>query len=795
MKVNCKSKYSARATLRSIVCLFCLISLFACNSTKFLSDDEALLKKTEIIIEDPQNGEDIADLKLELERFYKQEPNGKWFLLFPREWFWFKHSGEGDTLWYNNVIRKDIAEDPSIYNDDLSDISAENMRLYLKNIKGYFESEVKYEQETELQHTYIQYFIKLGPRYKINSIQYLSKDKSILKIVKDIQEESRLQPGTYIDANIFNQERQKIVLDLQNLGYTNFIDKYIDVKADSTRHEHAFDFFIEILTPPQTDSHQKYTLGEINVYTDYNTDQDTSKLENISAHGKNFHRESSSFIIDPDALDKLIFLKQGEIYDREDRYKTIRKLSSLNMYKFVNVSPFVIPGKDSILNYNITMSPQKYKWVLDYGADLFYSTVNSTNGGNRLFGIAVGGPLQNRNAFGGGEVNSLNTEVAVEFNLTQGTSINTLNIRIQDNIQIPRYVNKLSSLNLANKLGLIKDETLQDIKDEATTNIGAGYNFQRVINFIDISTFNLSYGYNFIPDSEHNISFRQIGLNLNQYAFGPNFPDSTNQLLRLSFENSVFTGFLFRELSYYRKWKQGRYDQNAYTLLTSFEASGLEVYGANKLANAISGNNDLWKVNDDLGFSNFFKLQVDGRYSRQLTEGSAFSARSYFGIVVPYADDAVAPYIKQLSVGGPNSLRAWQSRELGPGSYNALILEPEENQLFYQAGDLKLEFNAEYRFDLIWYVEGAFFIDAGNVWTLKTDPNRPNTKFTSDFLNQFAIGAGWGIRWDFTYFVIRVDFGYKVRNPYTLPEPVYQSPWVFDFKGFGNANIAVNYPF
>jgi len=772
-----------------------MISLFACNPTKFLSEDESLLKKTEIIIEDPENGQEVSALKIDLERFYKQEPNSKWFLFFPREWFWFKHSGEGDTLWYNNVVRKDIAEKPSLYDDDLSDVSAENMKLYLRNIKGYFESEVKYEKQTEFQHTWIQYLINLGPRYKINSVQYLSKDKSILKIIKDIQEESRIQPGTYIDANVFNEEKQKIVLDLQNRGYTNFIDKYIDVKADSTRHENAFDFYIEILTPPNSDSHQKYTLGEINVYTDFHNDQDTSDLESISAFGNNYYRESESFIIDPNTLDKLIFLKKDETYDREDRYKTIRKLSSLNMYKFVNVSPYVIPGQDSILNYNITMSPQKYKWVIDYGADLFYSTVNSTNGGNRLFGIAVGGPLQNRNAFGGGEVNSLNTEVAVEFNLTQGASINTLNIRVQDNLQIPRYIDKLSSLNLANKIGLLKDETLQNIKDEATTNIGAGYNFQRVINFIDISSFNLSYGYNYVPDSEHNISFRQIGLNLNQYGEeGSNFP-ANNPLLSLSFENSLFTGFLFRELSYYRKWRKGRFDQNAYTILTSFETSGLEIYGANKLSNLISGKNDIWEVNNELGFSNFFKFQLDGRYYRQLTEGSEFSARSYFGIVIPYADDAVAPYIKQLSVGGPNSLRAWQSRELGPGAHNATILNPVANQLFYQAGDLKLEFNAEYRFDLIWYVEGAFFIDAGNVWTLKTDPNRENTKFTSSFLDQFAIGAGWGVRWDFTYFVLRLDFGYKVRNPYSLPEPVYQSPWVFDFKGFGTPNVAVNYPF
>lgn len=768
----------------------------ACNTTKYLQEDQSLLKKIEIVILDPNEYANPSDLKLELAGFYQQEPNTKWFTI-PREGFWFRNNAPGDTSWYNNVIKRDLAEEPSIYDDRLSDISAEKMALYLKNIKGFYDSEVTFEQRTELKHTFVQYFIKLGPRYRINSIEYLSKDKQILEQVKSIQDNSELQAGSYIDANLFNAEKQRILLTLQNRGYINFIQNHIKVYADSTIHDHAFDFFIEILPPGNKERHQKYVLGDINVYTDFHSDQDTSELAETKLNDKHFYRENSDFIIEPEALDRLIYLNEGDLYSRDSYYKTIKQLSSLNMYRFANVSPFLESETDTILNYNIALSPQNYKRVLDYRADLFYTTVNNVSGGGRLIGVAIGGLIQDINAFGGGEVNTINTELGVEFNLNSGPNlnlINNLNLGIQDNITIPRYIPTLSYFGLLNKVNLLRDKTYQSIRENATTNIGAGYNFQRTINFIDISTFNLSYGYNYSPDNDQSFSFRQIGLNLNQYNRGSLFP-TNNPLLDLSFVNNLFTGILFREVAYRRKWTRGQQGRNTFRIFSSFEQSGLEIYGINKAVNAFTGDNNIWEISQDLSFANFLRFELEGAFEHRITPGTTLASRSYFGIVVPYGDDLVAPYIKQFDVGGPNSLRAWQSRELGPGGFNEFFIAPLENQLFFQAGDLKLELNLEYRFDIIWYLEGAFFIDAGNIWTLQEDPNRPNARFTSGFLNQFAIGAGWGLRLDVDYTVFRIDFGYPIRNPYTIGPPVSQKHWVWDVSGFGNLTFGVNYPF
>ena len=772
--------------------LITLLSAISCSPTKFLSEEQSLLKKNEIILIDPENAVEKTELKYELSQFYQQKPNRNLFAFFPREYYYFKNSQPGDTSWYNNWLREDVGEVPTIHNDSISMNTAQNMYKYLVNIKGYFESKIDYDVSVINKYSKVNYNIELGPRYKINSIKYLTSDKTILKEIIKLQEETRLLAGSYIDANLFNDEKNKITNHLQNNGYPNFLANYIDVKADSTQAERAFDFYIEILTPPNKDAHQKYKIGKINIYTDFHQDQDTSLLTEILINDKSYFKESKSFIVKPSALEELVFMKPGQLYNRKDRYKTTRRLSGLGTYRFVNISPFYTPENDSIINYNIALSPFNGKWILDYGTDLFYSTLNTT-GNNRLFGFSIGGSLQDRNAFGGAEKNILSTELGIEFQISEPININTLTIQISDNIEIPRYVSTLSSLGLLRRLKLLRGNTYQEIQDEASTLIGAGYNFQRIVNIFDISLITASYGYSYQPDNNQKIDFRQIGLNLNQYKLDPSFQPGPVQAL--SFQNSFFTGFLFRELSFFKRWYSGVFNKNTFTFFGTFETSGLELFGLNKLYNGLANSNSIWRFNDNIDFSNYVKFQFDTRYYRNVTDGSAITSRLFFGMAIPYSDDIAVPYIKQLFVGGPNSIRAWQSRELGPGGYSALLINPIEQQSFFQAGDLRLEFNLEYRFDLFWVVEGALFVDAGNVWTLREDINRPGAQFTSKFYDQIAVAGGWGLRWDFTYFVIRLDFGYKLRNSFKYPDPVQESQWVWDFSGLGNANIAVNYPF
>lgn len=298
-----------------------------------------------------------------------------------------------------------------------------------------------------------------------------------------------------------------------------------------------------------------------------------------------------------------------------------------------------------------------------------------------------------------------------------------------------------------------------------------------------------------------------MGLNL--FIFDPteqfeanNLVD--NPLLANSFEDNLSTGFFFRNLSYFYSGPKNS-KGHSFGLIADFELSGFEIFLANSLGNFISGGSNVWEFGR-FNFAKYARLRLDGRYYKDFSKGSQLAARVDLGIAVPYGsqDDGdllQTPYLSQFFAGGPNSLRGWQIRELGPGGFSG-ILEPP----FFQAGDIKMEFNLEYRWDLFLFFEGALFLDAGNIWTLREEFGenaRENSQFTSDFLDQMAVNTGWGIRADFTYFLIRFDFGYKLRSPFPVDES--GSHFVFgktipgtdeNFNSLlGNINVAINYPF
>jgi outer membrane protein assembly factor BamA len=758
-----------------------LSSIFfaTCSPYKYLAEDETLLAENNIKFVDGENIDNKSDFRLELDTYIKQKPNTNYLWFFPRE-----------TFYYKNKF-KTAAEVPSIYDEQLAIASAETLKKYLRNVKGYYDAEVSYEADSYNKETAVDYIITTGKRYTIRSIEYIGEDTGVINEIKSIKAESIIQPGLPLDADLFNSEKSRLVSYLQNIGYANFNPSYLEVKGDSSNNDNTVDVFINIKKPTNIEKFVKYSIGEINVYTDFHQDQDTSLLSNTILFDKNFRKEQSEYVIKPKAINKVVFVQPGDLYNRDDRYKTLRKLSDLGTYKFANVSPFILPGKDSLINYNILLTPHEKKYVTDLGSNLFYSTINTLS--RKLFGFSVGGALQDRNFFGGAESNRLSAEIGFEFEiLNNSLSTNTLSISLQDNLEIPRFVDWIGSVKLLKNTGLLRPKWYQDIKDDTKTNIGIGYSFQQILNQYNISVINASYGFTYQPNKDEKLDLIQIGLNWFNYDLKPDFINNViqdNPLLQRSFENAFISGFLFQELSYFKKSVIS--PRSTWAFIGSFEISGLETYIANSLFNVATGSDDTWKISDDLQFANYVRLQLDWRNYRKVTQQSVFASRFYFGIAVPYADDIVNPYIKQLYVGGPNSIRAWQSRELGPGSYSEKLLNPVRGQAFYQTGDLKLEFNFEYRFDMFWLFEGAFFLDGGNVWTLRSDVDRVGSKISSNFIDDIALGIGWGLRWDLTYFVIRSDFGYPLRYPFDD----LGKQWNFDYVGFGNVNIAVNYPF
>ena len=244
---------------------------------------------------------------------------------------------------------------------------------------------------------------------------------------------------------------------------------------------------------------------------------------------------------------------------------------------------------------------------------------------------------------------------------------------------------------------------------------------------------------------------------------------------------------LFRDFNYVYNARPNRFGESLY-LGINLELAGAEFWAVNSLYNSFALEPDTLKLGE-IEFSQYISTELDLRYYKQYTTKQSLVLRFNLGVARPFGFTTDVPYVKQLYVGGPNSIRAWAPRGLGPGQYlDSLSLDQANNNRLYQSGDLKIEFNAEYRFDLFWRLKGAVFLDGGNIWTIDKDLSRCGSQFLLNnstitgctgndqtvvneaFYKQNCSGHRFGFRFDFTYFIFRLDVGIKLRYPY-LNEP------------------------
>jgi len=673
------------------------------------------------------------------------------------------------------------------------------MQNYLRNKAGFYHAEVKYDSIVNGNTILINYKVTPNDRYTVGKITYYSSDKSIISEIESLKDEALLKTGDPIEASLFDLELSRLTLALQNKGYANFASNYFKIRGDSSNVDKTVDIFMEVLPPLPDSAHTKYTLGDIKIYTDYHREQQKYKLDSTVHDNKSFYHQSTNFIVKPTTINNMVFLEKGNIYSRDMRSKTFRKLSELGTYKFVTISPSISAETDSILNYDIFLTPQQHKWVADFGSELFYSTVNQNS--NRLFGVSLSSLFKNRNFLGGAEQFSIGTEAGLETQIP--IDVRTINLSLNANLEIPKQVDLFNMAQILTTFSILPKNEYQKFREETKTNIGAGINFINVFDNYSITSIRGSYAYDYKRNINSRYRITTLGVDLNIYNLKPPFIEQNkdNRILLNTFEDNLLTGFLFREISYLRSTPTNSKGLSK-TLILSFEASGWEKYLTNELYNLVSGSNTDWKVGN-ISFAKYFRFEADHRWYQKVSQNSTLAFRAYGGLIIPFGTDKSSPFVRQFNVGGPNSIRAWDQRELGPGGHSGALLTPKIGQTFFQQGDIKLEFNVEYRFPVIWLLEGGLFIDAGNVWTLSEDVEREGAQFTSSFYDDIAIGFGYGLRWDFEYFNIRFDFGYKLKNPYHeregLPTENLSGYW-YTWKGiadqgFGNFQVAVNYPF
>jgi outer membrane protein insertion porin family len=822
----------------TIIGIICLIGLSSCNTTRYIQDDERLLRGNSIKLDSKGKIDQKRSLNYQLSLLYKQQENNR-FLFIPREWFYFSTQEAKEDAKFANWQRRVIAEKPSIYEESLTESTEESMTFFLQN-KGYFNAFVYSTKLEKKKKIYITYHVKPGVQFTIDTVGFYSRDTAIHKLLQKIAPATYLKKGDAIDGKHYERERERITSYLRDHGYAYFYSNFIlPLEADTTAKAKKVKLALEVIPPYIDSSHQAYKIGHIDVYTDYAPGQETCCLLDTVINNIRFHSPHPDFQIDPGTINNAIYLKKGSFFSQNYYDKTNEQLSSLGVFRFVRIKQFIDTLDNNKLNIRIELTQNK-KIELGFDLEFNFASRNASGAGN-LIGLTASPSLRNRNLLKGAELHITDFSAGVEFSpnpsdIAEGVFWNTVDLRVQSSLYLPRFTDYLSLWRGVNRLYQSRQEppddeepvnTLyEDMVENAVTRISASYNYLLIRNFYQYDLFTATYGFDFQRTNNRRLLINHIGID---YLFPQTRPEfesilDLNPFLERSFGKQLFVSFLFRDLNYvYNSRPNSR--GNSYYIGYNLEMAGAEVAAYNRIA----GDNLRLRLRPGsfVDFSEYIRTEIDLRSYWQKASQKSVAVRFAFGIARPFGTTLDVPYVKQFFVGGPNSVRAWSPRGLGPGAYeDPLSTDRANNTRLYQTGDIKIEANLEYRFKIFWLMNGALFLDAGNVWTIENDDNRPGSQFriSSKLLNiednegnmttflhepfykQIAVGGGFGLRFDFSYFILRLDLATKLRHSYPFMPASSSSPmetdyWFRDFRdgSYDFSKIAFNlgfgYPF
>ncbi|MCB0563602.1 MAG: BamA/TamA family outer membrane protein [Phaeodactylibacter sp.] len=818
--------------------------LSACNTSKYLSGDQYLLKGNSIKLKTKGNINRKRELKYELSTLFKQQENAKFFFI-PREWFYFATQDTKDTTKFDKWQRRVIAEPPAIYDPQLTAATEESMKFFLQ-YKGFFNANVFAVPDVRKKRIYMTYHVEPGQQFTIDTAFFFSEDSLINRILQQISGRTLLKPGAGIDGSLYDREKERIVQYLRNNGYANFYANSVaPLEADTTVGDKKANLYLEVLPPLEDSIHQAYTIGNITVYMDYIPGQEANILNDSVINDIRFRSPRAYFRIKPETILENLYIQKDSLYNQRDFDLTNQQLTALGVFRFVRIKQDVDPADSSRLDIRIELTQNK-KMELGLDFELNYASRNASGAGN-LIGLTLGPSFRNRNLLKGAELLIADISAGVEFNpspnaITEKRFWNTVDIRLQTDLYLPRFVDYLGIWGRLNrpKLGkrelFINDNFYNSLQENAATRLSASYNYLLILDFYEYNLFTSTFGFDFPRKRNQRLIINHIGADY-LLPITTNRFDSildVNPFLARSFGEQLFVSFLFRDLNFVHNARPNRRGNSHYVGF-NMELAGAEVWAGNAIYNAFALVQDTLRLRLRQGkivdFSQYVRTQVDLRKYWTHSPKRSTAARLAVGVARPFGYTTDVPYVKQFYAGGPNSIRAWAPRGLGPGSFeDTLSFDRSFNTRLYQSGDIRLEANLEYRFNIFWVVNGAFFLDAGNIWTFRRDTARCGSQFllrsrqysctdnmgekvaytNEPFYKQIAIGGGFGLRLDFSYFILRLDMAAKLRHAAPMPSSNgngnWQDYWFRDFRGDGGRsglkftdivsfNLGFGYPF
>lgn len=752
--------------------------IVSCSVNRLLPKEEKLYTGAEIVFVSTDKVANKQQLKILIEKTLQPKPNKSFMGMRPKLW---RYIVAGETpknklmLWI-----KSKGEEPVYIKNIKPEFNTRVIDAQLFN-NGIFDSETDYNIIEKPHSSKIIYTCHIHNPYKIKLLNYNITNEDIFNNILSDTIHSVIKSGDIYQLNKLKNEIIRIDAFLKEKGYFYFQPDYLHFKADTSVQNHTIKLQLSIKDSIPKNALQIYKINKVTINQDYSlNNKSNDSIKDTESYYENyiFLQNNKDLKIRNNVIARSIYLNKNEIYSIKNHNNTLSCLMSMGNFKFVQLK-FTDSDTtaEGYLDSHISMTPiSKYA---------FSTELDLVSKSNNYIGPSLNFSLLDRNTFGGAEF--LKVEMAGSFeaqisNWKKNLATYTWNPNIEltfPSIIVPFKLKPIKSIFVPKTL------------------FSFSYKYLKRVDYFNLSTFQFSYGFKWKETLKKEHLFNPINTSYtNIWNQSNTFSNLllTNPYLRRSYEEQFISAttysftyqnqILGENKTYFFFQLNTEVAGNTFSLLKSMMGDKITSDHPSKVAGTV--------------YSQYAKINFEGRFHFKLNEKSKLAGRLYMGIAKPYGNSMTLPYIKQFFSGGPNSIRAFQINSVGPGIY----FQNQNNLGILQlGGDVKLEMNAEYRFDITRMFKGAIFYDAGNIWMLPSKLDKLGNPFSiASFHKELAMGVGVGIRIDLSFFIMRFDLATPIRKPW-LPE---NNRWVAQQIDFANTswrkenlvfNIAIGYPF
>ena len=713
----CRPKIDKRLKHFGVVLLVAML-LVACAETKYVPDGSYLLDDVNMKVDGHYRDMNGSKLK----NYARQQNNVKWFSLVKLPLHVYSLSGRDSSRWYNRLLRG-IGEPPVIYDSVKASMTVSDLQMYLQN-NGYMNGRVELWTRIKGKRLSEDFRLFPGTPYYLGDVSYQIDDPIIRdELHLDDLRNQRLITGRQFSVDELDLERKRITRLLNDQGYYRFHKEYIRYEADTLSGGNRVNVKLLLgnsLTREGLDTlHTRYHIRKVSFMSGAPNDTTIHLRRKV--------------------LNESTYIKEGGYYSVSDLQNTYNHFGRLGAVKYTNIQFVEVPDT-SLLDCNISLQTNKPSTVS------FQPEGTNTAGD---LGAAATLTYQNNNLFRGSE--NLSVELRGAYEAIKGlegySNQDFIEYSLETRLKFPRFI-----------MPFVSAATRRVVN--ATSEVSVLYDMQDRPEF-HRRLWSAAWRYRWAPASslcQYQLDMLDINYVLMPWisqTFKERYLDdvtSRNAILRYNYEDLLIakTGFGFA------------YNNGRTALKTNIETSGNIFNLMSKLFDARTNDQGQYKI-FNIAYAQYIKGDFDFTRRLQLDFSNQLVFHFGLGIAYPYGNSTLLPFEKRYFSGGANSLRGWAVRGIGPGRYKGT---DGRIDFINQTGDVKLDLNVEYRTHLFWKLDGALFVDAGNIWTLRDYPDQPGGQLTlKDFPDQIAANYGLGFRFNFDYFIVRFDLGMKAVNP------------------------------